>query len=113
MGYFTNVSFDNGSYIGIITKDGQQVFITEPSPDATLVQNQLTNELHKISAMTPRATKKVSANTLRTTNSVNILRAKTPENNTVPVPLEDVGTYVPKPQLTVAKSPQRKCCGRR
>lgn len=109
----TNVSSESGGYRGTITKDNVLIFDTNILATSAEVEKQLQTELHKIAAATPRITQKVSPNTIRTTNSVNILRSKNAtQHNNIPVPLEDVGTYVIQPKLTVPKSVPRKCCGR-
>lgn len=115
MGYSTSITPQDQGFIGIITDGTNTVYASPVLADSIAVQELLTTELHKLAAAAPRLTKKLAANTLRTTNSVNVMRAKTAAmsiSNDVPIPLEDVGTYVPKPQITISKAKKRSCCGR-
>lgn len=115
MGYSTSISPSEEGFVGTITNGTSIVYSTPILESSLAVQELLTFELHKLAAAAPRLTKKLAANTLRTTNSVNVLRSKAAamsSNNEVPIPLQEVGTYVPVPKLTVTKSKKHSCCGR-
>ena len=112
MAYSTQIKI-NGEmqYIGTITENNNLLYTTAPKDSASLVEAELNAELKRLVSLNPSARKfKPLVKETKSNNEVN------DTGNNIPIPLENIGTYIPPLRITqqrsTSKQPPRRCCGR-